>query len=689
MNHLRFLVLLTILLASLSVKADKSVDIGDLVYQLNDDKHEASVSSCYRGSNSGIYRYEIPEKINYGGVEYTVVAILDECFYQSNKNVRSVSIPSTVKSLGANCFTGCSSLGGIDLSMVTSLGAGCFSGCSSLKSINLPVVTSLGAYCFSDCTQLTSVKISGPITNLSPGSFSNCGELSSIEIPSTVTALGELCFYDCENLTSINLPSSLTSIENRCFRGCESLASIEIPSTVTTLGNECFYGCKSLTSITPLPSSLTSVGEHCFYGCGIASINLLSSSLTSLPNYCFANCQSLESIVLPHKITSIGSNCFAGCKNLETVQLSSSLTSLPANCFSGCEILQPMAIPNSLTSFGANCFKDCLGFESFSIPNTVTTLGDGCFENCRFLQHISIPNSITKIPKRCFYNCHKIVNLDFPSSIDTIYRNSIAVDYVYLELKGYSYPIKSIISRRRTPPTVIDDSNEQYTPFNYGYKNSTTFWPGVKLYVPDNSKARYRSAKGWELFPDIESLSQYDGTTGYEENVDYISASTVSLVANYEAELNLNLIQSVAKYNSLTFDLTLPAGVSIKTDDNGNYVSTFNELISANGNHKASISKVSDQVYRVTVNSPTNALLTGTNVKLLSITLKRNSSATRGNYKGTITNSAGNTSDTTLRFKDMEFAVRVNVLNCDVDGNGVVNNMDMVYLRSVLDGKIN
>ena len=117
-------------------------------------------------------------------------------------------------------------------SSVTSLGENCFYGCSSLTSINIPSsVTSLGEYCFYYCSSLTS-----------------------INIPSSVTSLGEWCFAECSSLASINIPSSVTSLGRFCFFGCSSLKTVtcEIPAPIDD---------NSIFSYTPINEATLYVPE--------------------------------------------------------------------------------------------------------------------------------------------------------------------------------------------------------------------------------------------------------------------------------------------------------------------------------------------------------------------------------------------------------------------------------------------
>ena len=79
--------------------------------------------------------------------------------------------------MGYACFSGCYGLTSITIpSSVTSLGSSCFSGCSGLTSITIPSsVTSLGDGCFKDCPKLEKATFQGKL----PQNTINCDLLST------------------------------------------------------------------------------------------------------------------------------------------------------------------------------------------------------------------------------------------------------------------------------------------------------------------------------------------------------------------------------------------------------------------------------------------------------------------------------------------------------------------------------
>ena len=125
-----------------------------------------------------------------------------------------------------------------------------FYNCSELTSITIPSsVTSIGECAFYNCYRLTSITIPSGVTSIGGSAFFGCSGLTSITIPSGVTSIGGSTFSCCSGLTSITIPSGVTSIGGYAFSCCSGLTSITIPSGVTSIGRCAFSGCSGLTSI--------------------------------------------------------------------------------------------------------------------------------------------------------------------------------------------------------------------------------------------------------------------------------------------------------------------------------------------------------------------------------------------------------------------------------------------------------
>ncbi|MCQ2129728.1 MAG: leucine-rich repeat domain-containing protein [Bacteroidaceae bacterium] len=205
---------------------------------------------------------------------------------------------------------------------VTSIGDEAFNGfysdfSASLQTISIPSsVTSIGNSAFKDCHSLQSINLPSGVTSIGNSAFTRCSTLQSINIPSGVTSIRQFAFSDCSSLQSINIPFGVTSIGQYAFSGCASLQSINIPSGVTSIGEFAFLGCASLQSIN-IPSGVTSIGQFAFSKCGkMESINI-PSGVTSIGEFAFSECSKMESATF-HSIPSFGYKSFADCNSLST-----------------------------------------------------------------------------------------------------------------------------------------------------------------------------------------------------------------------------------------------------------------------------------------------------------------------------------------------------------------------------------
>ena len=243
--------------------------------------------------------------------EYTVRkgtrVICDYAFGDCN-SLTSLTLPSSLQSIGGGAFEGCSSLTSLTFpSSLQSIGDGAFWGCSSLTSLTLPSsLQSIEGGAFTGCTSLRSVicnqfyKVIGQMLLSSDGTqvIAYWGKNSEVTIPEGVQSIGNSAFYDCNSLTSLTLPSSLQSIGDWAFGWCSSLTSLTLPSSLQSIGDWAFEHCNSLTSLT-LPSSLQSIGDWAFYDCSSLTSLTLPSSLQSIGQEAFDYCNSLSTLYIP------------------------------------------------------------------------------------------------------------------------------------------------------------------------------------------------------------------------------------------------------------------------------------------------------------------------------------------------------------------------------------------------------
>lgn len=106
------------------------VKIDGVYYNLNSDELTAEVSY---GDCAG--NLAIPNSIKYDNKSFLVTCIVDNAFNGCN-GLTSVTIPSSVTSIGVSAFRGCGSLNSVTIpNSVTSIGASAFYGCKNIRDV--------------------------------------------------------------------------------------------------------------------------------------------------------------------------------------------------------------------------------------------------------------------------------------------------------------------------------------------------------------------------------------------------------------------------------------------------------------------------------------------------------------------------------------------------------------------------
>ncbi len=263
-------------------------------------------------------------------LEGTSLTSLPADAFKNRTLIFNLKLPKSLKTIGDNAFSGCSSIQSIDMPAAITIGGSAFSNCTRLTDLNLPAATTINSYAFSNCTGLTSVSLPAA-KSVGDFTFSGCSVLTSISLPAA-TAINYYAFLDCSGLTSISLPAA-TTINSCAFLGCSGLTSISLPAA-TTINSYAFSGCTALSNIS-LPAATTIGGSafcsyrynHDYYydyyaGC-TALANISLPAATTIGGSAFSGCTSLTAITLGAKLTSIGVSAFSGCNSV------SSITSYP------------------------------------------------------------------------------------------------------------------------------------------------------------------------------------------------------------------------------------------------------------------------------------------------------------------------------------------------------------------------
>lgn len=307
------------------------------------------------------------------GIPFT--AISEKAFF-NDKQLTSLSLPSSVERVDSLAFEGASNLktitfsdGGKGLKKIDSLA---FKDCSSLERIDLSnaEITEIPVRAFENCTSLKSIKLPSTVTKIADNAFAGCSNLEEIEglEQCKISELSATAFDSCVRLKDINLSNAtIAAIPDQIFSGMRGLISATVPRTVTSIGTEAFYACKNLEMINGLSDcNITKIGEKAFYNCwSLKGADLSGSSLTVLPASAFKGDTALLSVKMPESLNEIGNEAFYGCSAMKKLDLNNTrLTTIGNSALSDMTSLMYINLPDTVNSVGAKAFDLNLRLDS-------------------------------------------------------------------------------------------------------------------------------------------------------------------------------------------------------------------------------------------------------------------------------------------------------------------------------------
>ena len=275
-------------------------------------------------------------------------------------------------------------------SNVTYIGAHAFRS-TSISSITIPdSVKSIGAYAFIMCRHLTSITAS----KLSDRAFYAEDDVlyedytengqsgvalrffplakwhDAYTIDSRVTAIGSNSMQQAE-ITSVTIPATVRSINSFAFNSSEitSVTFVGTPSFGTefengTVGSGIFSNCKNLTTINNLPQNAEVLPASLFSGAVSLTHFEIPASVTEIGDTAFSN-TGITEITIPSGVSKIGSRVFSTSDSKDengsavrssvkvTFEKGSKLTSIGSACFAGLKDYTATFDPEDEAAYGA------------------------------------------------------------------------------------------------------------------------------------------------------------------------------------------------------------------------------------------------------------------------------------------------------------------------------------------------
>jgi len=367
---------------------------------------------------------------------------------------------------------------------ITSIGAGAFSGCSNLSAV---YITDLTAWCNIDF-------LGGNPLEYAKDLYLNRTKVTALEIPSGITEIKRSVFQGC-SATSVTIPSNVTSIGSSAFYGCSNLVSVTVPSGVTDIGRFAFAYCKGLTEINFNAADVTpeESGVFAYAGQDASGITLnIGAAVTQIPgdlfrfDYDSTFTAKITSVVFAagSVCRKIGADAFRGCGSLSGVYISD----LAAWCKIDFELTYDYhfgaCYSNPLYN-AKNLYLSGNKVTALEIPNGVTEIKPYAFMGCNATS-VKIPASITKIGNYAFDGCQDLTavhitdleawcKIDFESDSYSSYSNPLYyANYLYL-------------NGNKITDLVIPESITEIKPYTFAYCGllSATLPSGVQKISAD------------------------------------------------------------------------------------------------------------------------------------------------------------------------------------------------------------
>ncbi len=368
----------------------------------------------------------------------SVTSIGQWAFYYC-RELTSITVPNSVTSISSESFIGCSKLktagpvGGnynYKFGWIESIPENAFSNCENLITITIPSsVVSIGDNAFHGCSQL---KTAGPIggnynyrfgwtESIPNNAFSNSC-LTSVTIPTSVMSIGNSAFHSCANLKSITIPNSVTSIGAGAF-AYSGITSITIPDSVTTIGDVAF--AFSQLEEASISNNVTTINDYTFWGCANLSSIIIPKGVTSIGKWAFRDCTELTSINIPNSVISISSDAFLNVNSdiVMTVikdsyayqyAINNNITYVLVE-----EYREPdFILPDNISSIEDSAFEGIAAIVVF-IPDTCTNIGDHAFYNSK-IEQIRIPAGCS-VEDSAFDGCTDLIIWGTPGSSAEVY----------------------------------------------------------------------------------------------------------------------------------------------------------------------------------------------------------------------------------------------------------------------------
>lgn len=418
------------------------------------------------------------KKIKKVVIKKGVTSISNDAFYKC-KNLKTVSIPNTIKTIGMYSFA-----------------------YTKLKSVTIPnSVTEIGIETFGKCNKLKKIKMPGKIKNIGYGNEEDlyliCGtNVDTVEFTSPLD-IETVSYVNANNFIVSKSDSKFTSVDGLIYskdktelvrvpsvrkvvnviEGCKIFNTSAIQYSTEDGEGDNYGGCYQIEKII-FPKSLEKIDNDRYKSkCSQTIFNsldveiqtdkldgkslsnfvnifddykylILNKIMNQLPNqireqeemyitndgYLISYLGNKKQITVPDGVKVIGKSAFQYRYDLNRVILPDTVTVIDDYAFYN-SYLMLIDLPKNVTKIGEEAFSGTY-IEALDISN-VKSIGDGAF-GYSGIKDLKFPEGMTEIPDRAAYGCSNLKSIYIPSTVKAIGKMAFA-DCNKLELGEFKF----------------------------------------------------------------------------------------------------------------------------------------------------------------------------------------------------------------------------------------------------------
>ena len=353
-------------------------------------------------------------------------------YFPAAKSASDYVFPTTVRSVAAGAFLGCSLSGALNISAgITSIGDFAFAGTAisevsfASDGVGLSAVT-VGAYAFYGCEDIEILTFADEsnVTELGTGAFKDCEKLPEVIIPASMKTVGDEAFancgtYDDSFTVTIAQGTNQLTFGNGVFSGC-TIDTLSIPSNVTLSAD--FLSGLEIENIFIAKDHPTLASED-----NVLYIKDADGKKETLLLYL----SDVADFTVPNDVKSIAANAFYGKFSLTNISLPESVTAIGENAFYMCSYLASVTFRGTSDqplTIGDYAFWST-GLHTLTLPDRPITIGAYAFAEISYYSYETYDDEslaaldlggTVSIGDYAFYKTGEALELTIPATVKTI-----------------------------------------------------------------------------------------------------------------------------------------------------------------------------------------------------------------------------------------------------------------------------